>query len=353
MERRLFDMKSRFQELLTSLLEKGVQDGCFPGGVAACGMGNEVWATACAGSLYPDGPQVNLHTRYDMASCSKVLSPTMVALRFLEQGRLGLYDTIGTFVPDAPADKKEITILQLMTHTAGFNPSFRLDHITDDPANTLKVCLDYPLDNAPGGAPSYSCMGYITLTKILEIIGGKNISDLAQEMVFGPLGMKNTGYCPSGDNIAATERQPDGSLLTGIVHDENARFQNGISGNAGVFSDLADVVRFAQMLANGGEGYLSPVTLQKAIRCYTPGADVHRGLGFHLAGTEFNFMGDLVPDCSFGHTGFTGTSLVVDPTTGFYMVLLTNRVCPTRDNLTQARFRRLFHNAVYAEAMRR
>ena len=342
------------QKLLDRLLQQGLEEGCFPGAVAAVGDANHVWAVSTVGVIAQDGPRVNRETRYDMASLSKVLGPTMIALRLIEEGKLSLYDTIGTFFPDAPEDKRGITVFQLMTHTAGFNPAFWLDQLAESPEDALRVLLQHPLDNPPGGAPSYSCMGYITLGKMLEKLGGKPLNMLADEMVFGPLGMKNTGYCPTGDNIAATEICAEtGVALQGIVHDENARFLRGISANAGVFSCIDDMITFAQMLARGGDGYLSPAMMDKATRCYTPGADVHRGLGFHLAGTELNFMGDLFPDCSFGHTGFTGTSLAVDPTTGVFAVLLSNRVHPTRDNLKLMRFRRLFHNALYAEASRR
>lgn len=347
-------MNEKMQNLLVSLLESGVKNGCFPGGVAAVGCGDELLAVGCAGTLSVDGPEVNLDTRYDMASVSKVLGPTMVAFQLIQDGKIALYDTIGNFLPEAPEDKKDITILQLMTHTAGFNPSFLLEKLCQTPADVLKVLLEKPLDYAPGGGPAYSCMGYITLTKILERVCGKPLNELTQEMVFGPLNMENTCYCPSGDNIAATEVDPaTGKAWVGIVHDENARFQGGVSGNAGVFSNIHDMVRFCTMLACGGKDYLTSAMLKKAIRCYTPGKDVHRGLGFHLAGTEYNYLGDLMPDCSFGHTGFTGTSFGVDPTTGYYVILLTNRVHPTRDNLAQAQFRRRFHNAMYAEFCRR
>lgn len=346
-------MNENMQSLLVSMLEEGVQNGCFPGGVAAVGKGDELLAVGCAGTLSADGPAVNLDTRYDMASVSKVLGPTMIAFKMIESGKLALYDTIGHFVPDAPEDKKEITIFQLMTHTAGFNPAFWLEDLCETPADVLKVLMEKPLDYTPGGGPAYSCMGYITLTKILEKIAGKPLDVLAQEMVFGPLDMQNTCYCPTGGNIAATEVNPaTGKAWVGIVHDENARFQNGVSGNAGVFTNIHDMIKFCQMLACGGKDYLTSAMLTKAIANYTPGKDVHRGLGFHLGGTECNYLGDLMPGCSFGHTGFTGTSFGVDPTTGYYVILLTNRVHPTRNNLLQAQFRRRFHNAMYAQFCR-
>jgi len=161
--------------------------------------------------------------------------------------------------------------------------------------------------------------------------------------------MMHTGYLPSGDNIAATEVDSStGKAWQGIVHDENARFLRGVSANAGIFSCIDDMILFAQMLANGGDGYLSPAMFAKSICCHAENGDIRRGLGFHLAGTPFNYMGDLFPECSFGHTGFTGTSLAVDPTTGFYLILLSNRVHPTRENLKLMRFRRTLHNAMYA-----
>ena len=346
-------MNQNMQNLLVGLLEDGVKNGCFPGGVAAVGCGDELLALGCAGTLCADGPAVDLDTRYDMASLSKVLGPTMIAFKMIENGQLALYDSIGNFFPDAPQDKKDITILQLMTHTAGFSPCFRLAEVCETPDDVLKALMEKPLDYAPGGGPAYSCMGYIMLAKLLEKITGKPLDRLAEELVFAPLGMTMTGYCPTGGNIAATEVSPvTGKAWTGIVHDENARFQNGISGNAGVFSNIRDLIKFSQMLSGGGKDYLTSAMFEKAIRNYTPGKDAHRGLGFHLAGTEYNYLGDLMPDCSFGHTGFTGTSFGVDPTTGYYVILLTNRVHPTRENLRLMRFRRRFHNAMYAQFCR-
>jgi CubicO group peptidase (beta-lactamase class C family) len=297
-------------------------------------------------------------TLFDMASVSKILGPTMIAFRFLEEGLLRLYDTVGLFFPDAPEDKKGITILQLMTHTGGFEDSFLLSDFASDPADALRVILEHPLIQAPGGDPIYSCMGYILLGKILEQAGGMPLDQLAQKYVFTPMGMDRTGYHPIGD-IAPTELDPEtGKLIQGVVHDENARFLKGISANAGVFSDLNDMIRFTQMLSLGGKlpcggRYLSPAMMQAAIRNRTPNSrGEFRGLGFNLAGSPSNFLGDLMSPRTFGHTGFTGTSFAVDPETGLWVVLLTNRVCPTRANTKLVRLRSLIHNAAAAEASR-
>lgn len=340
------------KEQIHALLEEGIHSGCFPCGAAAVGCGDKVFMMEAMGHIaLPDGPEATVETRFDMASCTKIMGATILALQGLEQGRLTLDDTIGRYF-DAPETTRNITVRQLMTHTSGMVPHLLLQEQTDDPAQALQIILNAPLAG-DAGVPRYSCMGYIVLGKILEKIYGDSLDGLVKQQIFDPLGMTHTGYRPTGGNFAATENDPiSGKLLQGVVHDENARFLGGVSANAGIFSDIRDCVIFAQMLARHGAPLLTKATMDKAIHNYTPGFDVHRGLGFHLGGTECNYTGDLMPCCSFGHTGFTGTSIAVDPTTGFFAVLLTNRVHPTRENISQLRFRRLFHNAAYSAFLR-
>lgn len=342
------------QKLLDALLEEGLHEGCYPGAAAACGCGDTVFAISCTGKISENGPAVNVHTRYDMASLTKILAPTMLALRALEDGTLTLWDRLDRFFPDCPPDKQGITIRHLMTHTAGFAPAFWLSEEAASPEDALRVLLAHPLQTPVGAGVHYSCMGYITLGKVLEAVYGRPLDELARERVFLPLHMEHTGYCPADrDNIAATEvDRESGVAWQGIVHDENARFLRGVSANAGVFSDIGDMIRFAQMLALGGRGYLSRGTISRAIAFAAGDADVRRGLGFHLAGTPENFMGDLFPADAFGHTGFTGTSMAIDPHTGFFVILLSNRVHPTRENFRLFRFRRRLHNILYAEFTR-
>ncbi|MBP3646652.1 MAG: beta-lactamase family protein [Clostridia bacterium] len=340
------------QYLLDSLLQKGLQQGAYPGAVAACGDREHVYALSCIGKIAENGPEVTKETRYDMASLSKILGTTMVAFKALEAGDLSLYDPITRFFEDVPEDKKSINIFHLMTHTSGLKAEIRLDRLLDSPDQALRALLDSELDHKPGETPVYSCMGYITLGFALESLYGKPLKELAREMVFEPLGMHHTCYCPTGDNIAATEVDPvTGKAWVGVVHDENARFLGGNSGNAGVFSDISDMIIFAQMLSRMGDGFLSPALMKTAIRCHAASADgeVRRGLGFHLSGTPMCYMGELMPPTSFGHTGFTGTCLAIDPDTGFWAVLLSNRVHPTRESTALFAFRRRMHNALYAE----
>lgn len=336
---------------LKERLDQGVREGCFPAAAAAVGVRNHVLASAFAGEApEPGGTPVDAHTRWDMASLSKVLGTTMVALRAMEEGQLRLEETVGDFFPDAPADKAGITVFQLMTHTGGFEPSFRLDKMLTDPADAVRCILEVPLKQKPGVEPIYSCMGFILLAKMLEKRLGAPLNELADRMVFRPLGMAETGYCPpAGAVCAATEKDPEtGKAWTGVVHDENARFLRGISGNAGVFMPLCDGIRFAAMLSRGGKGLLREETLKAATRNYTRGMDEHRGLGFQIAGSPDCFFSPAVPESCFGHTGFTGTSLLVEPESGFWVLLLANRVYPTRESTALFPFRRKLH----AEAWR-
>ena len=338
-------------ERVHQLILGGLEQGAYPCAAMAVGIGPTLYRKEVYGSCTDN-------TLFDIASLSKILGPTMIAFRFLEEGRIRLYDTVEFFFPDAPADKKDITILQLLTHTGGFPAHFLLSVHTPDPGEAASVILNHPLAQAPGGDPIYSCMGYILLGKILKQVGGAPLDVLAEKYVFGPLGMAHTGYHPTGD-IAPTELDPaTGKLLQGVVHDENARFLKGISANAGIFSDLTDMITFTKMLACGGRredgtAYLSPAMLNTALINRTPNSGGEfRGLGFNLAHSPKNFLGDLMGKRAYGHTGFTGTSIAIDPDTGLWVVLLTNRVCPTRANNQLVRMRSLIHNAAAAEASR-
>lgn len=338
-------------EQVDQLVRQGLEQGAYPCAALAVGIGDTLYLKKTYGTCTEK-------TLFDMASVSKILGPTMIALRFLEEGLLRLSNSVEDFFPDAPGDKRGITVLQLMTHTSGLPAGFFLSDYTSDPADAARVILEHPLTQVPGSDPVYSCMGYILLGKILEQIGNAPLDQLAKEYVFDPLGMAHTGYHPTGD-VAPTEMDPTtGKLLQGIVHDENARFLNGISGNAGVFSDLDDMIRFVRMLSRGGSledgtAYLSPAMLHAALVNRTPlSAGEFRGLGFNLAGSPGIFLGNQMSNRAYGHTGFTGTSIALDPDTGLWVVLLTNRVCPTRENGQLIPLRSRLHNAAAAEASR-
>lgn len=347
-------------ETVSEILKEAIEQQATPGVAAAIGCGNKILYEKCFGRLTydEDAPAVTPDTLYDMASVTKILCATTLCLQALGEGRIYLQDPISLYFPEAPADKRDITLFQLLTHTSGIDPHFYLWDYVGGNEHTAQVILNHPLVDRPGTEVRYSCMGFILLGKILEKIYAAPIDELFRQRVAIPLGLNNTGYCPADSlNIAPTEYDADAHLLRGRVHDENARFQNGVSANAGIFSNLTDMQVFVQTLACGGtapNGFelLPPRCLERAIINYTNGMAENRGLGFKLYGGNANFMGDLFPDTAFGHTGYTGTGFAVDPETGFYIILLANRVHPSRNQIKWLRTRRLVHNAAAAEFYR-
>lgn len=338
------------------ILKQAVEQGAFPSASFLVGMGKRVLFRRAYGRLSPMGDITNEQTRYDLASLTKPLVIGMLTLRAMESGKLCLWDKLGAFI-EAPPDKKDITIRQILTHTAGFSTGLHLWELSDHPESCTELLLNAPLIAPPGARVQYCCAGYILLGQLLECLYNLQLPELAMQEVFWPLKMTKTSYLPTGGNIAATEMMEDGKYLQGFSHDENARFLGGVAGNAGVFSTMDDLALFVQMLAANGElpdgtRYLSPATIRLALRNHTEGMAQARGLSFYLPWYDDGYTGDLFPKETIGHTGYTGTSFALDPTSGLYVVLLTNRVCPSRDNMSIYRIRRLVHNAAYAPAIK-
>lgn len=336
------------------ILRQAVEQGAFPSACLLVGNGKKVLFRRAYGRLHPGGEITTEQTRYDLASLTKPLVVGMLALRALESGKLCLWDKLGTFI-DAPIDKRDITIRQILTHTAGFPTGLHLWELSDHPEDSTELLLRTPLIAPPGMRVQYCCAGYILLGQLLECLYNLTLPELAMQEVFWPLKMTKTRFNPTGGNIAPTEWMDSGEYLQGVVHDENARFLSGAAGNAGVFSNMDDLALFVQMLASegtlpDGSRYLSPATVRLSLRNHTEGMAQARGLGFYLPWYDDGFTGDLFPRETIGHTGFTGTSFALDPTSGLYVVLLTNRICPDRGNMSIYRVRRLVHNAVYASA---
>ncbi|NLO85730.1 MAG: beta-lactamase family protein [Clostridiales bacterium] len=339
------------------LIGQAIADNAFTSASVLVGRNERVLHRRAYGRIsIDDAPMTNEQTRYDIASITKPLVVGMLTLRAVESGDLCLWDKLGTFI-DTPKDKQNITIAQILTHTAGFTTGLHLWKMAETPEHSTELLLGAPLIAPPGTRMLYCCAGYILLGQLLECIYGESLDVLANRGVFQPLGMHKTSYCPQEGNIAATEMQDDGRCLQGIVHDENAQFLGGISGNSGVFSGMDDLALFMQMLAAYGElpsgaHYLCKQTLRLALSSQTEGMTQARGYSFYLPHMDNGYIGDLFPKETVGHTGFTGTSITLDPTSGLYLVFLSNRICPSRDSLGIYRVRRLLHNMVYAAASR-
>ncbi|MBE6558878.1 MAG: beta-lactamase family protein [Ruminococcaceae bacterium] len=346
-----------------NVLSRGLAENAFPSAAVAVGRGREVYLREVMGhrTTSPDLVPADFDTLYDLASLTKLVATTMVTLKLLEEGRLLLTHTLGRYftedeLKDAPEGRRNVTVFQLMTHTSGITPHIPLHLRLTDPEDAVKTILASPPVCPPGTQVYYSCMGYILLAKILERITGSSLDALARRRVFEPLGMTHTTYCPTSRNVAATEFSTlRGCYISGEVHDENAHFLGGVSGNAGVFSTLDDMSTFAMMLSERGRipsgRFLAASTFDLAVRNFTPGLAECRGLGFQLKPPvpALSAMGDLMSEGSYGHTGFTGTSLYVDAQTGLWGVLLTNAVHFGRDKTAFLDLRRAFHNAMVGD----
>ncbi len=327
------------KDIINEMLFNGIRDGVFPCFAAAVGEGDKIEYKSFGGDrcIFPEREPLTEGVLFDMASLSKLIGTTMAALRMTVEGKISLESKLEDYF-DCCHGKEKITVYQLLTHTSGIKAHFPLylRGISPDDAVTeiLKEELGYPA----GSNAVYSCMGFILLGKILEKAENEPLDQIVQRYVFDPLGMKNSVYCPKNRLCAATERDPDtDKILCGIVHDENARFLGGVSGNAGIFCDLDDCIKFAEMLSLKGQGYLPSELFEYAVSNLTPNFSEGRGLGFQRIGRLY------------GHTGFTGTSLYIDSESGRYAILLTNRVHPTRNNLKLIPFRREFHKTVFGE----
>ncbi len=345
------------------VLAEGLETLAFPSAAVAVGRGREVYVKEIMGSktTQPRPVPADSQTLYDLASLTKTVATTMVALRMLEEGRLLLSDPLSRYftaeeLKNAPEARKDVTVFQLMTHTSGITPHMPLWRTCESVEAVPSAILASIPVCAPGAQVYYSCMGYILLGKILERIAGAPLDVLAKTMVFDPLGMKNTTYCPTAANVAATEYSDmRGCYITGEVHDENAHFLGGVSGNAGVFAPLDDMITFAQMLSERGQtpegAFLSKPVFDLAVKNFTPGLSEARGLGFQLKPPmpALSAMGDLMSEGSYGHTGFTGTSLYVDVRDGLWGVLLTNAVHFGRNKTEFFRYRRRFYNAIVSD----
>lgn len=284
---------------------------------------------------------MELDTIFDMASISKLFT-SVAAVQLVEAGQLDLAAPVTQYIPqfaDTDPDKADIVVEQLLTHTAGQVAFINLYELPDDEAR-MQAIFDEPLDFAPGTDYVYSDLNLITAAVIIETITEKSLDTVIAEQITEPLGMGDTMFNPPESlwhRVAATEYQPwaDRGLIRGTVHDENAWSFGGVAGHAGIFSTAGDLAVFGQTILNGGvykgERILGEEWVRSLLTNRNPdlGEDAARGLGWQL--DQRFFMDALTSPVTTGHTGFTGTSLVVDPLDGTLFVLLTNRVHPTRE----------------------
>lgn len=339
-----------------SLVKDGIDKGYFPCAAAAVGCKKGVYKAEHYGNrcLIPAKLPLERDTLFDMASLTKVVATNTLFMIFLDKGLVSVFDKVSDYIEYfRNKEKRDITIFNLLTHTAGlpaFGPLYKLCKDFDD---AVKFISSEKLVYKPGSRVIYSDYSYILLKYILEKAGGEPLDNLCKKYVFEPLKMENTCFNPKSKNVAATEIDAKtGKTIMGICHDENGRFFNGVSGHAGLFSTVDDMIKFASMLVNEGN-YMGKRIISKAgfkamIQNYTEGLEENRAWGWSVKGKGLSSGGDIISPKAFGHTGFTGTSIWIDLENDIYIILLTNRVHPTRENNSIIRFRRIFHNAVMA-----
>ena len=344
---------------IDAVLRSAIADGAFPGAAVAVGRADVLAKLDGYGyHTYEGDRPVTPRSVFDLASLTKVVATTTAAMKLYEAGVLDLDAPVSRYLPAFGAGGKEaVTIRHLLTHTAGL-PAFRPFHTegVTTREGVLQAILSTPLEYEPGSKSVYSDWGMISLALVIEALTERPFDEYVRDEIFTPLGMHDTGFRRAGEadpDAVPTERDAlfRNRLIQGEVHDETAWILGGTAGHAGLFSTAADLARFAAMLATGGRLQGRPFLQEETIRLFTTAVapDAHsRALGWDTKSPEgYSSAGPRFGPRSFGHTGFTGTSIWIDPDEQLYVILLTNRVYPTRENRRISQVRPAVADAAY------
>jgi uncharacterized protein YbbC (DUF1343 family)/CubicO group peptidase (beta-lactamase class C family) len=332
-------------------IESAIRAGLIPGAVLLVGHDGKVVYRKAYGerALLPKHESMTVDTMFDAASLTKVIATTPSVMKLFEQGKIRLNDPVTKYLPEFQGGHSDITIRNLMTHFSGLRPDLDLE-----PAwSGYETGIQRALIDKPAGPPGvrfvYSDINFILMGEIVRRLSGKTLLEFARESVFDPLGMRETMFLPPSalrPRIAPTELdKTTGQPLRGVVHDDTSRYMGGVAGHAGLFTTADDLAKFAQMMIDGGESdgtrLFAASTIEKFTSPQSPADQpILRGLGWDIDSPFSSNRGDLFPIGSYGHTGFTGTSLWIDPTSRSYVILLANSVHPHRGkSLTSLRAR--------------
>ena len=345
-------LRTRLQRLVQGFIDHRA----FPG--ASLAVGHREKLLLCRGYGRLDytstSPAVNSNSVYDLASLTKVVCTTTLAMQACEHGVIDLEDRLGRYFPEFRSGaKQQVGLKHLLAHTSGLPAHLPLYKHASGKESVLRRILETPLERRPGSRSLYSDLGFILLGAVLERACGDGLDKLAQEQIFRPLGMRRTCFHPPSDwrpRIAPTENDPwRKRLLRGEVHDENACAMGGVAAHAGLFGTAADLAVFCQALLNGGVynhlRIVKRTTLETFTQRQTRPSESSRALGWDTPSPNSSAGSRLSPE-SYGHTGFTGASLWIDPTRRLFIVLLTNRVHPSRENSAIQSARRQVADAV-------
>ena len=352
------ELTSQFGPVEEILLQ-AITQKVFPGCSVALGNSNSVlWSSGFGYLSLSKQKMVSPNTLYDLASLTKVVGTASVAVQLLASESLALNDSVSKWIPefvanhDESALREEITIQHLLTHTSGLPAWKPIYKSASNYKETIAAICQTDLEQPPGEKYRYSDLGMMLLGEILSRAGKSPLAKLEQDLVFKPLGMNQTLRNPPQkcwSEVAPTERIGDSqNFYQGVVHDENARGGEGLTGHAGLFSNVVDLSKFAQAWLNAVRGdkslFDSTLARQFSSRQKIPG-DSRRGLSWQLF-SPGGSGGTLLSESAFGHTGFTGTSLWIDPEKDLFLILLSNRVHPTRKNSRHLAIRRQFADTI-------
>jgi CubicO group peptidase (beta-lactamase class C family) len=335
--------------LLDGIINQAVARKDFPGAVVLIGRkGKTVFRKAYGDSQWvPERKPMDEEMIFDLASITKPVAAATSFMVLVDEGKISLDEKVKDYVPGFAAyvdpsgsPGEDARIWHLLTHTSGLPPYIDASAVEAElgrPCSTaalVRTIAGLPKTDPPGTAFHYSCLGYITLAYILNMVSGQDIAAFSQERIFRPLGMKHTFFTPSEKlrNRCVPTEVINEKPLIGVVHDPLARLQGGISGNAGLFSTADDLAIFARMMLQKGSfkgvRILSPLAVERMTTVWPKAPFAGRGLGWDLDSPYSTNGGDLFGPKAYGHTGYTGTSIWIDPDTETYIIFLTNRVHP-------------------------
>ena len=333
---------------IDGLVQDAIRDRKLPGAVVLVGHGGEIAYQKAFGrrAVKPAAETMALDTIFDLASLTKVVATTTSIMILVEEGRIRLTDRVASYIPEfARYGKEEITVRHLLTHTSGLRPDLDLADVWTGYNTAIARATDEVPIAALGERFVYSDINFFLLGDIVSRVSGMPLDRFARSRIFEPLGMHDTMFNPPASpvsRIAPTEPctpfgwpcgGPGATMLRGVVHDPTARRMGGVAGHAGLFSTAADLAIFCRMLLSGGtvsgRRILAPLTITRMTSSAMPaGLMITRGLGWDIDSSFSSNRGDLLPLGSFGHTGFTGTSLWIDPSTRTFVIFLSNRQHP-------------------------
>ena len=350
---------------MEQLVDNAIRQGVFPGLELLVARGDEVLLHQSWGRLEQahEAESLETGTLFDVASLTKPVVTATCLMILVEQGLTALEERVARFFPEfANQEKTGITLRHLLTHTSGLDAWANLYEGPQTAAEALAVLLNQPLKHPTGTVMLYSDLGYLLLAEIIRKISGKNLAEFYSQQVAHPLLMANSAFNPleQGWRIVTAPTQYcvfRKQLLRGIVHDENAFRFNGEGGNAGLFSTAPDLHRFARMVLRQGElegvRVLSAATVRLMTANHNPPRLAPRGLGWDMKGQTPGYVscGDLMAPGTIGHTGFTGTSLWMEPDSGLTIIALSNRINIAREKNQQdmIEFRPRLHNVLAAQ----